>query len=235
MRHPRLVNRVQASLEGVYRVECEARAEAFVVDRETAARLGGSGRADEELLVLEEEEGCLELALYFAPELLARLAALEGHPPEAPLANAPLADAPLSDAFLTGAALGDYCQLAEGVSHFLYLTRAASQERTVSLLELEAQAEVDKFVLCLLARWGEGVGAWGQELLRRLFDDVRYRPHLTGEERWRYEEANRLSRTYCRRLLRHGAARRLDALLSELRYSYRLGAEAKLRHLALPD
>ena len=48
---------------------------------------------------------------------------------------------------------------------------------------------------------------------------------------WWY--ANRLARNYCARLLPHVAERRLDKLLSALRYSYRLGAEAKLRHLAL--
>ena len=48
----------------------------------------------------------------------------------------------------------------------------------------------------------------------------------------RYEEANRLSAAYCQRLIRHVAERRMDRLLSELRYSYRLGAEAKLRYLA---
>ncbi len=212
-----MVDRVQAHLEAVYGIRCEARAEAFMVDRETAARLGASGHAEEELLVLEED-GTLELALYFAPELLARLRALEGHPPNAVLVRA----------------LPDFCQLAEGVSHFLYLAHTASQERTVSLLELEAQAEVDKFVLCVLPRWGEGVGAWAQELMGRLFDHVGYRPQLTQEARWRYEEANRLSRAYCKRLLRPITARRLDLLLSELRACYRLGAEAKLRYLAAP-
>jgi hypothetical protein len=44
--------------------------------------------------------------------------------------------------------------VAEGVSHFVYLS-SAMLERSVSLLELEAQAEVDKFAICGLLRWGE--------------------------------------------------------------------------------
>ena len=103
----------------------------------------------------------------------------------------------------------------------------------MSLLELEAQAEVDKFAICLLQRWGEGALAWAKELFHRLFEAIRYLPHLPGAERWRYEEANRLSRAFCARLLPHVAERRLDKLLSALRYNYRLGAEAKLHHLAL--
>jgi hypothetical protein len=55
---------------------------------------------------------------------------------------------------------------------------------------------------------------------------------LSGEERWRYVEANRLAKRYCTRLLPAVRAGRLDALLSELRHAYRLGAEAKLAYFA---
>ncbi|HEX8538985.1 MAG TPA: hypothetical protein VF664_16060, partial [Cystobacter sp.] len=93
-------------------------------------------------------------------------------------------------------------------------------------------AEVDKFALCLLHRWGAGVRAWAEELRWRLFDRVSYRTRLSEEELWRYQEANRLSRNFCSRLMGHVASRRLERLLSDLRYAYRLGAEAKLRHFA---
>ncbi len=210
-----MIGRVQDHLEAIYGFTCEARAEVFVVDTEAAARLGGTGRSDEELLVYESGDA-LELALYLSPALLDRLKPYESGPP----GNVLDTD------------LGGYCQLAEGVSHFLYVAHTAAHGRTVSLLELEAQAEVDKFAVCLLHRWGEGVGAWARELLQRLFDRVSYRKQLSAQERWRYEEANRLSRRFCARLMGHVAARRLDRLLGDLRYAYRLGAEAKLRHFA---
>lgn len=211
-----MVGRIQEHLEAIYGIRCEERAEAYLVDPEAAKLLNASGREREELWV-READGELEVALYFEPALLERLRAYEGD-----------AAGGLLEADLDG-----YCQLAEGVSHFLYLARAAESERQVSLLELEAQAEVDKFASCLLHRWGQDVLAWARELMHRLFDAVTYRPALSGDERWRYQEANRLSRNYCARLLPHVAARRLDRLLSALRYSYRLGAEAKLQHLAL--
>ncbi|PTL82566.1 hypothetical protein [Vitiosangium sp. GDMCC 1.1324] len=210
-----MIGRVQAHLEAIYGITCAARAEVFVVDTEAAVQLGATGRAEEELLVLEGE-GQLELALYLAPSLLHRLKPYESGPV----------------ASLLERELDGFCQLAEGVSHFVYVAHTATHGRTVSLLELEAQAEVDKFALCLLHRWGDGVGAWAGELRRRLFDRVSYREQLSGEERWRYEEANRLSRNFCSRLMGHVTARRLERLLSELRYAYRLGAEAKLRHFA---
>ncbi|HYI01478.1 hypothetical protein [Hyalangium sp.] len=212
-----MISRIQDHLEAIYGITCAARAETFVVDTEAAVQLGATGRAEEELLVAEgEEQGDLELALYLSPALLDRLKPYEAGPV----------------GYLLDGDLDGYCQLAEGVSHFLYVAHTASHGRALSLLELEAQAEVDKFAVCLLHRWGEGVKAWSDELLHRLFERVSYRSRLSSQERWRYEEANRLSRTFCTRLMGHVAGRRLDRLLSELRYAYRLGAEAKLRHFS---
>jgi hypothetical protein len=210
-----MVDRVQAHLEAIYGITCEARAEGFVVDTEAAVQLGATGRAEEELLV-HEGDGELELALYLAPALLRRLKPYESGPLHS----------------LLELELDGFCQLAEGVSHFVYVAHTATHGRTVSLLELEAQAEVDKFALCLLHRWGDGVGGWAEELLRRLFDRVSYREELSEAERWRYKQANRLSRNFCSRLMGHVMGRRLERLLSDLRYAYRLGAEAKLSHFA---
>ncbi|WNG28489.1 hypothetical protein F0U62_34175 [Cystobacter fuscus] len=210
-----MIDRVQAHLEAIYGLTCEARAEVFLVDSEAALLLGSTGRSEEELLV-REEDGEVEVALYLAPALLRRLEPYAGAPVHA----------------LMERELDGFCQVAEGVSHFVYLAHTATQERTVSLLELEAQAEVDKFALCLLHRWGAGVRAWAEELRWRLFDRVSYRARLSEEERWRYQEANRLSRNFCSRLMGHVTSRRLERLLSDLRYAYRLGAEAKLRHFA---
>ena len=210
-----MIGRMQDHLEAIYGITCEARAEVFVVDTEAAVQLGGTGRGEEELLVHEDGDS-LEMALYLSPALLDRLKPYEAGPL----------------GYVLDGDLDGYCQVAEGVSHFLYMAHTAAHGRTVSLLELEAQAEVDKFAVCLLHRWGEGVKAWADELLARLFERVSYRPRLSAQERWRYEEANRLSYTFCQRLMGHVAGRRLDRLLSDLRYAYRLGAEAKLRHFA---
>ncbi|NTX15557.1 hypothetical protein HUA76_32795 [Myxococcus sp. CA056] len=208
-----MIGRVQDHLEAIYGFTCEARAEVFVVDTEAAVQLGATGRSDEELLVHESGDA-LEMALYLSPALLDRLKPYEAGPL----------------GYLLDGDLAGYCQVAEGVSHFLYMAHTAAHGRTVSLLELEAQAEVDKFAICLLHRWGEGVGAWAQELLTRLFDRVSYREKLSSQERWRYEEANRVSRRFCSRMMGHVSGRRLDRLLADLRYAYRLGAEAKLSH-----
>ncbi len=212
-----MIGRVQRHLESIYAFDTGLEARQFLVDPDRARRLGAAtGHTTEELLILQSGEDELELGLYLCPELLKRMERLNEAPGERVVERA----------------LDPYCQLAEGVSHFLYVARAAQQERRVSLLELEAQAEVDKFATCALYGWKRGA-RWAETLLSRLFHWVSYRPTLKPHERWRYEEANRLGRNYCRRLLKHVAANRMDRFLGELRYAYRLGAEAKLGHFAV--
>jgi hypothetical protein len=206
-----MLDALQEQLEAIYGIRAEYRARDFLVDTESARKLGASGRAREELLVSESEEG-LELALYVEPALLERVTAAG---PEA-----------------VDSDIGDFCEVAEGVSHFLYVTHSAQQERTVSLLELEAQAEVDKFAVCTLLKWGLNVGRWAGSLVGRLFEQVHFRTNLSESERWRYREANRLAKAYCERLLPLVRTGRMDKLLAELRHGYRLGAEAKLQYFA---
>lgn len=195
--------RIQQHLEAIYGIRCELRVTDCLLDAEQARALGGTMRSREELLV-REEGGGVEVGLFLAPELL--------H---------------------TALDLGAFCEAAEGVSHFLYLHRAATLDRQVSLLELEAQAEVDKFAICALGAWSEErEGQRAKGLIRRLFDDSALRGELSAQEIWRYREANRLARAYCKRLLPIITAHRMDRLLAELRYAYRLGAEAKLDYLA---
>ncbi len=205
-----MLDALQEQLEAIYGIRAEYRAKDFLIDSEAARKLGGSGRSREELLVCQGIEG-LELALYVEPELLARVTAAG---PE----GAMTAD------------IGDFCEVAEGVSHFLYVAHTVHQERTVSLLELEAQAEVDKFAVCTLLKWGLNVGRWAGSLVGRLFEQVQLRSNLTEPERWRYLEANRLAKSYCERLLPMVRSGRMDKLLAELRHGYRLGAEAKLQY-----
>jgi hypothetical protein len=201
------VDAVQDHLEAIYAVRCLHRARGFLVDAAQAQALGAEPGTTEALLVREEEDA-LELGLYLAPDVTRTLAATPD------------------------AALGPFCQLAEGVSHFLYLSRSAELARSVSLLELEAQAEVDKFALLLLRGWSGGRGRWAGLLHQSLFEAPAFRPGLSALECRRYGEANRLARAFCARLLPACAARRLEPVLQALRYAYRLGAVAKLEHFA---
>ena len=69
------------------------------------------------------------VALYLDPELLRRLESADPH------------------RALTEDNLADYCTALEGVSHFVYSTWRLDRDMPVSLLELETQAEVDKYAV----------------------------------------------------------------------------------------
>lgn len=200
---------IQEHLEAIYGIRCEYRAKDFLVDEEIARALGGTCRAREEVLVSQSGD-MLDLAIYIEPTLLHRVSQFDP------------ASAMDDD-------IGDFCEVAEGVSHFVYLAQTASLDRTVSLLELEAQAEVDKFAVCTLLQWGATRAAG---LIGRLFDRATLREGLSAAERWRYTESSRLARRYCSRLLPMVKAHSLEKLLAELRHAYRLGAEAKLQYFA---
>jgi hypothetical protein len=102
----------------------------------------------------------------------------------------------------------------------------------VSLLELELQAEIDKFAVAALHLARAGGRDRLPGLIRRLFEEVTYLPHLGAEELERYRTANRLARDYCRSLLPVLAAGRIEEALQDLRRVFRLGAGEKLGHLA---
>jgi hypothetical protein len=120
-----------------------------------------------------------------------------------------------------------WLQLAEGVSHFVYVANRARQELPSTQLELELQAEVDKFVLLVL----EQLPYDRDEALQvhsRLYENVLYL-HAAGTELGdRYRTANDLAARFVRRLLRCGPV----ATHTALRRFYRAGQADKIRLVA---
>lgn len=211
-----MLGELQRALEIIYGVTAPHSVEDFVVDPAALARLGATARAPEELFVVPGADE-VELALYVSPDVIARL-------PD--LGRAAM------HRFLTDL-LPAFTIAIEGVSHFVYLTLQALRSRSVSLLELEAQAEIDKFATSVLHLWKHGERLRSKELRERLFDHVGYRVDLSPEERERYAFANRLARGYSAFLEARFVLRGcLEGLLDELRRTYRLHAEAKLAYLA---
>jgi hypothetical protein len=133
----------------------------------------------------------------------------------------------------THARLAGFCAATEGVSHFLYLLHRARARRPVSQLELEAQAELDKYLSVLLQLWAVGRRDASAQLRHRLFDRASLRAGLTRAERERYRLASALAAACAKALeARYVVPGRLEALLREVRRLYRLGGGEKLSALA---
>ncbi|MGO9514605.1 MAG: hypothetical protein ACLP2F_13340 [Steroidobacteraceae bacterium] len=169
---------------------------------------------DEELLLAETTEGA-GVALYIDPCVLRRLEQAD----------------PLGA--LTEGNLADYCTALEGVSHFVYSTWRLECDAPVSLLELETQAEVDKYAATVFLVADQQGGGYPAQVHPRLFDRVDFDARLEPEQYDRYRTAHRCAANYCRRLESRFVSRgkaQVEALVRELRKFYRLGSTAKLRY-----
>lgn len=201
-----MLSRIQQLLADLYDLHPMPDVECFVCGPELLAEVAGEDavRRREVLLVLEDDDG-VHVALYLDPDVLAEIR--------------------------DGAPGFDAVQLAtEGVSHYLYLAFREQNAEAVSRLELEVQAEVDKYAAGLLA--GNGVGAIRERsraLRERLYAQVTFLDAPDTDEGERYRIAHRAAARYAARLeqrfVDHG---RIEELAIELRRFYRLGARDKL-------
>lgn len=215
----RALAQLQGLLQSLHGVEA-APVHEFLVDEAARARLAPHASPDEALLVQQDPAqgeaslGGVKVALFLSDEVLAQLA--RG-----------------SDAPWTAARLSGFCQAAEGVSHFLYLAHRAEREAPVSMLELEAQGELDKYLCVLLQLWAQGRREASRALRRRLFAGFALRDGLAPAERERYLLASALAAATAQVLeARYVLAGRLEALLREVRRLYRLSGGEKLSALA---
>lgn len=118
----------------------------------------------------------------------------------------------------------------EGVSHLVFLLFRATHEQPVSELELELQAEVDKYALGLLEGQGAGlIRARSAALRRHLFEQVEFLDARSSEHGERYRKANQAASVYTRNL-EQSYVRNADyaGLFRELRRFYRRGLREKL-------
>ncbi len=128
--------------------------------------------------------------------------------------------------------LEDFCLALEGVSHFLYLSWNASFDRCVTILEMELQAEIDKFVMLALCLERQNRQVAPGKLRRILFETTSFHRELDDQELRRYRDASYFAEKYCWRLesdylLKQERTR----FLKELRQFYRLTQMDKLNRI----
>ena len=106
------------------------------------------------------------------------------------------------------------------------------------MLELELQAEVDKYVLSVWLLREQGRGRFPRELHRALFERARIDAVAAAGRIGLYQLASSYAARFCRRVganlsrRRHGVGREA---LAELRRFYRWGNARKLRHIEDQD
>jgi hypothetical protein len=196
-------------------------ADYLLTDRRGLARFPAARDCDEQLLVAEEGD-TLSMALYIDATVLDRLERRD------PLAA------------LNSDNLADYLTVAEGVSHFVYVAWNAGHDKAVTLLELELQAEVDKYVLGVWLLRAQGEGRFPRELHRALFERTRIDPNAAGTRAALYHTASEYAARFCRRLgtglerTRRATSPATGAMrewLAEVRRFYRWGNARKLAHI----
>ena len=116
----------------------------------------------------------------------------------------------------------------EGVSHFVYVAWRVRRDITISALELEVQAEVDKYITCLLMGISES-----KALRRRLYVDIQFLPDLDATESERYRMANRSAYKYTGWLQDNFVeSNQITEMLREVRSFYRLSLPEKIRRIS---
>ena len=118
---------------------------------------------------------------------------------------------------LSNVSLQQFVNAAEEISHFTYLCWAIANEREVSLLDVELQGEIDKFLLA------QHYFSAGTDLFHHLFERCFLKPTLTRAQRERYTEANRLGGKFCKAWMSG------EKNLEDLRKFYRLSSQGRLQ------
>lgn len=197
-----MLNKLQRLLESVYRIEPGPDVRAFLLTDPVVADAlcpDGDPVSAREALLVRESGGDLELSLYLDAEDLQATISQESP------------------------GLDSLMRVAEGVSHFVLLTWRAQRDLQVSRLEMELQAEVDKFLVGLIAQVADA-----DELIDQLFVRARLRDDLDPDDARRYRDASELAHAYCRSL----PQRPDEHAMRDLRRFWRFGQRAKVAHIA---
>lgn len=210
-----MLQELYQQLADLYELEAPHNIDDFLItDPAQAAPWQASAlpRAREQLFVREDLQQ-LNVALFLDSSVVANLK------PTSPVSN------------LTRSEINDYWLAIEGISHFLYLTWRGAHARAMTQLEMELQAEIDKYLCSCLTLPGERRGQWLPQLHHILFEQTVIAAGEDPDRAERYATANRYAARYCRSLL-PGLRQGLSlALINELRRFYRLSQNEKLRRI----
>lgn len=210
------LSEIQSKLEEIYEVSVTENVLDFVVtDRSFAEFISNKkiGKNVLEQLLIAANDEYLDISLYLDNALVNRLG--DEYPSTHTHKNS----------------LHDFWIALEGVSHFLYLAWNAGHDRPVSQLELELQAEVDKFVSATSALNEPRDLSGMKEIWSLLFSNPQFDSTLEYECLERYQKANAYASQYCLNLMEIHK-NRSTCMQNELRRFYRLSQKQKISRIA---
>ena len=210
-----LLHRIQNQLQSIYEINVEYDIRHFTItDRLIAATLGNHKNSSPEQLLINQQDDCLDISLFLDPSILESLQD----------------DNPYNK--LHSENLKSYWIAVEGVSHFLYIAWRANYDRQVSQLELELQAEIDKFVCATELFKQQKTNIDQQALWERLFRNFYLHDYLNSEEIKRYQQANEYAGEFCKTIyMQYKKLQQPTFNYKQLRRFYRLGQHKKMAHI----
>ena len=192
-----ILKEIQNNLQRLYQLEVDQNVEDF---------LTGEGDTGKETLWIRNNGKELQIALFIDPAILQKLKR------QNPFRQ------------INGKNLNAFLIAVEGVSHFVYFLKKAVAKKPVTRLEMELQAEVDKYLLCVFLFFQQE-GKVPSFLFAALFENIRLASDL-------YQEANRLASKFCARLDRdYLRTHRWPKVLEKARHFYNLDHWAKIAQL----
>lgn len=209
---------IQQQMENLYAVgTCHSVTDFLITDRNLAQTLDNSNHLESrppEQLLLSQAPDELSLSLYIDATVLERLNK------DDPFDH-------LHDGNMT-----DLCLVLEGISHFIYVVWSATHDRSLTPMELELQAEIDKYVSMSRMFLEQYEGPVPKTLHKWLFENIRFRDNLDTGSLSTYRDANRYAMRYCRHLEKYYFRHRQQPDPSrELRRFYRLNRADKLHRI----
>ena len=209
----KIVQKIEQSLCDFYNLKPDESAKDFLLDEkitdkaflEFITRKGIDPQRAATLFQLDDD-GFLDINIFFSKKLKNSLEE-----------NCPLEELSLKN-------IDAFCALAEEISHFHFIIDHCHRDEPFSLLELEWQGEIDRFLSCVFLLQ-EQSGSSHYRQLFSLFFEEEYRTHLSPFKE-RYIEASYLARKYL--------AKNIPKGLFSMRNTFRASFKEKLTMIRQP-
>ncbi len=212
----KLIDQIQLQLESTYGIKTGEKASDYLINKQELYALIGPSQViqtPKELFLVnpQPQNDTLEVALFLDPDLRENLEK-----------NNPLE-------LLSQKNIADFCTMIEGISHFVYYVHKSCLQCEITQLEMELQAEIDKFVLLSLIIQKDQNQIYN--ILDLLFENYELHEDLTPTQIERYHTASNLAHRYCHELSKTMRSNNSLELLKKIRQFYPLSQEQKIRQI----